>query len=110
MSIPATVPGTVHTDLLAAGLIDDPFLDDNEALTQWISQSDWRYTISFDWAADRASDAAELVFGGLDTVATVRLNGVVVAQTHDMHRSHRFTYGTCFAMARIRSRSTSDRR
>ncbi|MGJ6965489.1 glycosyl hydrolase 2 galactose-binding domain-containing protein, partial [Streptosporangium sp. G11] len=28
--VPATVPGCVHTDLLAAGLIEDPFLDDNE--------------------------------------------------------------------------------
>jgi beta-mannosidase len=27
--LPASVPGCVHTDLLAAGLIPDPFLDDN---------------------------------------------------------------------------------
>ncbi len=30
--VPATVPGCVHTDLLAAGLIPDPYLDDNEPL------------------------------------------------------------------------------
>ena len=29
-AVPATVPGCVHTDLLAAGLIADPYLDDNE--------------------------------------------------------------------------------
>ncbi|MGJ6963976.1 glycosyl hydrolase 2 galactose-binding domain-containing protein, partial [Streptosporangium sp. G11] len=28
--VAAAVPGCVHTDLLAAGLIEDPFLDDNE--------------------------------------------------------------------------------
>jgi beta-mannosidase len=27
--VPATVPGSVHTDLLAAGLIPDPYLDTN---------------------------------------------------------------------------------
>ncbi len=31
--VPATVPGCVHTDLLAAGLIPDPFRDDNESAT-----------------------------------------------------------------------------
>jgi beta-mannosidase len=35
--IPATVPGCVHTDLLAAGLIPDPFLDANESLVQWVA-------------------------------------------------------------------------
>ncbi len=28
--VPATVPGCVHTDLLAAGLIPDPYLNANE--------------------------------------------------------------------------------
>ena len=35
-SIPASVPGSIHTDLMAAGLIPDPFLDDNERLLAWI--------------------------------------------------------------------------
>ena len=34
--VPATVPGTVHTDLMAAGCIPDPYLDDNERLLSWI--------------------------------------------------------------------------
>ena len=41
VDVPATVPGTVHTDLLAAGLIPDPYLDDNERLLAWIGQADW---------------------------------------------------------------------
>ena len=39
--IPATVPGCVHTDLLAAGLIPDPFLDRNELALHWIGRTDW---------------------------------------------------------------------
>jgi beta-mannosidase len=94
--VAATVPGSVHTDLLAAGLIDDPYLDDNEALLAWIGRCDWRYETSFEWAPRVSTGstgsplgAAELVFEGLDTVATVRLNGEVVAETRNMHRSYR---------------------
>ncbi|WP_345295862.1 glycoside hydrolase family 2 protein [Luteimicrobium xylanilyticum] len=89
-SFPATVPGSVHTDLLAAGAIPDPYLDDNEALLQWIGQCDWEYRTTFDWVPDGRTDRHELVFDGLDTVATVVLNGAEVARTANMHRTYRF--------------------
>lgn len=85
--IPATVPGSVHTDLLAARLIDDPYLDANEASQAWIGQSDWRYRTTFDWSP--GSDRVEIVFDGLDTVATVVLNGQTLLQTENMHRAYR---------------------
>ncbi|AMM34649.1 beta-mannosidase [Sinomonas atrocyanea] len=85
--IPATVPGTVHTDLLAAGIIEDPYLDGNEALQAWIAQSDWRYTTSFEW--EPGDERSELVFEGLDTVAAVALNGHPVLHAENMHRTHR---------------------
>ncbi|MET7858307.1 glycoside hydrolase family 2 protein [Streptomyces sp. NPDC005318] len=87
--VPATVPGCVHTDLLAAGLIDDPYLDDNETRLGWIGRTDWTYRTTFDWAPD-GHERADLVFDGLDTVATVLLNSTVVGRTADQHRSHRF--------------------
>jgi beta-mannosidase len=46
--IAAIVPGTVHTDLLAQGLIADPYLDRNEDLVQWIGRTDWVYSCRFD--------------------------------------------------------------
>lgn len=46
--VPATVPGCVHTDLLAAGLIPDPYLDDNETRLAWIGHTDWVYETTFD--------------------------------------------------------------
>jgi beta-mannosidase len=87
--VPATVPGSVHTDLLAAGLIPDPYLDDNESLLAWIGLCDWRYSLDFEWKND-GSDVVELVFAGLDTIAEVELNGTAVASTRNMHRSYRF--------------------
>jgi beta-mannosidase len=87
--IPAVVPGVVHTDLLRAGLIADPFDGDNEAAQQWIGSTDWRYSTVFEWTDD-GSTRHDLVALGLDTVATVELNGRVVAQTENQHRSYRF--------------------
>ncbi|WUW23656.1 glycoside hydrolase family 2 protein [Streptomyces sp. NBC_01463] len=87
--VPATVPGCVHTDLLAAGLIDDPYLDDNENRLTWIGRTDWTYRTTFDWTPD-GHDHAALCFDGLDTVATVLLNGTEVGRTANQHRSHRF--------------------
>ncbi|MET7424845.1 glycoside hydrolase family 2 protein [Dactylosporangium sp. NPDC005555] len=88
-TIPATVPGSVHTDLLAAGLIDDPYLDDNETRLGWIGRTDWTYATSFDWAPDGA-DRVDLVFDGLDTIAAVELNGTLLGRTANMHRRYRF--------------------
>ncbi|WP_165069226.1 glycoside hydrolase family 2 protein [Marisediminicola senii] len=86
--IPATVPGVVHTDLLAVGLIDDPYLDTNERLQEWIGHTDWRYATTFDWA-DEGHNNVELAFGGLDTMATVILNGHTVLSSRNQHRSYR---------------------
>ncbi|MEV0132488.1 glycoside hydrolase family 2 protein, partial [Dactylosporangium sp. NPDC050688] len=85
---PAQVPGCVHTDLLAAGVIPDPYLDDNEVALSWIGRTAWVYETTFD--ADVAGDRVDLVAEGLDTVATVTLNGVEVGRTANMHRGYRF--------------------
>ncbi len=86
--VPATVPGCVHTDLLAAGLIPDPYDGDNEAKLGWIGESGWSYETTFAWTDEGASNV-DLVCEGLDTVATVTLNGVRLGQTANMHRSYR---------------------
>lgn len=86
--VPATVPGCVHTDLLAAGLIDDPYLDGNEERLGWIGRTPWTYQCAFDWR-DEGHDRVDLVCAGLDTVATVLVNGVVAGETANMHRTYR---------------------
>ena len=88
-TIPATVPGCVHTDLLAGGLIPDPYLDCNERQVQWIGETDARYRTTFDFV-DEGHERVDLVAEGLDTVATVTLNGDVVGRTKNQHRRYRF--------------------
>jgi len=90
-TVAATVPGNVHLDLLAAGLIPDPYLDNNEALLAWIGLTDWTYTTTLTATAEElaAHEHHELVFDGIDTVATVSLNGVTLADVANQHRSYR---------------------
>ncbi|MBF0815672.1 glycoside hydrolase family 2 protein [Microbacterium paludicola] len=87
-AIPAAVPGSVTTDLLAAGLIDDPFLDDNERLQAWVGATDFVFDLDFEWQ-DEGDERVDLVFDGLDTVATVRVNGEQVLSSRNQHRSYR---------------------
>ena len=87
--VAATVPGCVHTDLLAAGRIPDPYLDRNEHELRWIGETDWTYATTFDWRPD-GEEQVDLVCDGLDTLATIELNGVELGRTFNMHRSYRF--------------------
>lgn len=83
----ATVPGTVHTDLLANKLIPDPYYRDNESKLQWIDKADWEYRTTFNVdAAVFAKKNIELVFEGLDTYAAVFLNGKLILQADNMFR------------------------
>ncbi|GIF18687.1 beta-mannosidase [Actinoplanes tereljensis] len=86
--LPATVPGCVHTALLAAGRIEDPYLDENETKLAWIGRTDWSYSTTF--TADLGAPRLDLVCAGLDTVAEIELNGSPVGQTANMHRGYRF--------------------
>lgn len=86
----ATVPGCVHTDLLAAGLIEDPFYRDNESKLQWIGRAGWEYETTFRVAPELLSRRhVELVFEGLDTYATVYLNGTQLLSADNMFRTWR---------------------
>jgi beta-mannosidase len=90
LPVPASVPGTVHTDLLAAGLIPDPYLDRNELTLDWVGRAAWLYEREFE---ARAGDEVTLLFEGLDTVATVSVNGTVLASTENMHRRYELPVG-----------------
>jgi beta-mannosidase len=88
---PARVPGCVHVDLMDAGVIPDPFEGVNEQKVAWVAETDWTYRRAF--VPDEALTSHERVFlecDGLDTLATIRLNGEEIARTDNMHRRYRF--------------------
>ena len=81
----AKVPGSVHTDLLKNGIIDDPFYRLNELEVQWIDKKDWEYKTTF--TVDRnilESNNVELNFKGLDTYANVFLNDRFILKADNM--------------------------
>lgn len=90
-AVPAAVPGSVYHDLLTAGLIPDPFYRDNETEALKLMDHDFRYSRSFD--ADRAMLASDRVYlrcEGLDTLATVTVNGQKAGYADNMHRTWEF--------------------
>ena len=86
----ARVPGTSHTALLEAGLIPDPYLDRNEAALAWMKRTAWAYERDLDLAPAAPDERVDLVFDGIDTVATVTFDGHEIGRTANMHRSYRF--------------------
>ncbi|MBZ0306389.1 MAG: glycoside hydrolase family 2 protein, partial [Anaerolineae bacterium] len=89
--IPATVPGCVHTDLLANGLLEDPFYRDNELRQMWVGETDWRYSRAFSVSPDLlAHNRVLLRCHGLDTIATLHLNGAQIGYADNMHRTWEF--------------------
>ncbi|GBD88517.1 exo-beta-D-glucosaminidase precursor [bacterium BMS3Abin03] len=83
------VPGTVHTDLLKLGLIEDPFYEDNELELRWISDSDWIYRNVFDYPDEFEKESPViLVFDGLDTIAEARLNNESIGKFDNMFRRY----------------------
>src|SRR5512140_91729 len=89
--ITATVPGCIHTDLLAAGKIPDPFYRDNEQALQWIGETNWVFRRTFRVPARfLRHDRVLLRCEGLDTLAAVRVNGHNVGRADNMFRLWEF--------------------
>jgi beta-mannosidase len=82
--LPAVVPGHVHDDLQRNGVIPDPFARMHERTVQWVDDADWAYRCSFEAPGDGAGPRRVLRFEGLDTVATIRLNGREVGRSDNM--------------------------
>jgi beta-mannosidase len=86
--LPAKVPGTVHTDLLANKIIENPFYGTNENDLQWIENENWKYKTSFNVSkSELKHNNIDLQFDGLDTYATVFLNGNEILEANNMFRT-----------------------
>ena len=82
--VDVAVPGDVHTALIAAGRIDDPFYGTNEADCAWMEEREWWYRRTF--STEAVEGHLRLVFYGLDTYARVYLNGALLGEHANMFR------------------------
>lgn len=77
-------PTNVHLDLIKHGKIPDPYLKSNADLMQWVGEQKWQYRTTFDHDGPRShhSESAKYIirFDGLDTFATVSINGQVILE------------------------------
>lgn len=88
---PAAVPGSVYTDLLKNGVIEDPYWRDNEEKALEVMKEDFEYVGIFD--AEDAMMKQERIFlhfDGLDTLAELYLNGARLGHADNMHREWEF--------------------
>lgn len=94
--MPFDLPGDGITALHRAGLVPDPYWGRNEYEVRWISERDWTATRAF----SHDGTASELVVEGLDTVAEVRLNGVLVLSAANAFRRWRVDVSTALKTGR----------
>ncbi len=81
----AIIPGNIHTDLWNAGIIDDPYKGTNELDYQWIQDSTWTYSTTFEVTEQELLyHQIFLEFEGLDTYATIYLNEMEIGKSENM--------------------------
>ena len=77
------MPINVHLDLLHSGNITNPMIGKRENDCQWVGEKAWVYKATFPTPAVGLGEKIVLAFDGLDTYATVVLNGDEILKTKD---------------------------
>ncbi|CAK7230032.1 hypothetical protein SCUCBS95973_007436 [Sporothrix curviconia] len=84
------VPSTVHQDLIANKKLENPYIGFNELKARWVNEKSWVYRLAFQQPTDIPPGArVALVFDGLDTFASVTLDGQTILQSDNMFLGHR---------------------
>ena len=78
---PAQVPGTVYTDLLRNGQMEDPFWKDNEYRALDLMEKDYEYVTVFEGTEAQEGERQWLRFEGLDTICDIYLNEEKIGNT-----------------------------
>lgn len=88
--IVGVVPGDLTNDFYKAGIITNPYYDEDYKNAEWIVKSDWTYEKKFNVNLCDLSDNAFIVFEGIDTFSDIYLNGVYLGSTCNMHKGYSF--------------------
>lgn len=89
-SVPFKVPGDVHSALLAKSVIAEPYYRDNEYVVDWVNQTPWVLTRTFEF--DRASSKAytELLVENVDCIASIYINDKLLGETANQFLRYAF--------------------
>ncbi len=85
------LPGSSYLDLMANGKLEDPFWGMNEDISKDVAHHDYEYSRDFTLTREfLQASHVELAASGLDTLATVRINGTVIGEADNINRIWRF--------------------
>ena len=88
--LPAQVPGTILGAFIENDVVEDPYYRDNGRKIADLFRENYEYKRTFTVSPEVMSKSnIDLVCFGLDTLTKIFLNGSLVAQTSDMHRTYR---------------------
>ena len=94
-SIPCTLPGDIHSALLAASVIPNPYVGTQELDIQWVGQNDWVLERTFSIAENVLKDTTGvLTLTMADTIITVLVNDKQVGSCDNQFRRWRFEIGS----------------
>jgi beta-mannosidase len=88
ISAPFSIPGDVHSALLQAGHIEDPYFRDNEMAVDWVNRCDW--TIERTLIIDQPGNHMFLVLDQVDCVADIYINDALVGSVRSQFVRHVF--------------------
>ncbi|NGY05576.1 beta-mannosidase [Solimonas terrae] len=91
--VTASAPGDTHAALMAVGRLADPFRGNQECDAAWVATREWWWRSTFTCPRAEPGEQVELVFDGLDTFATIHLNGERLGCCDNMFRRYRFEVG-----------------
>ena len=81
-----TVPGSVYTDLQHSGVLSGDLLYRfNDVEYRWVAEGNWSYEVVFTLTQEQVERSSLLLdCHGLDTVASVYINNVIVGTSDNM--------------------------
>ncbi len=91
-ALPAVIPGSVYGNLLQQGLMPDPYDRMNELTALPLMDNDFVFETDFSLREEQLEgDFLLLRFDGIDTLADIYLNDVLLGHADNMHRIWEFS-------------------
>ena len=90
-TVQGSVPGSIHTILLAAGEIPDPYLGENDVNLRDLVKRDWTFMKNFTLTPDiLEANETNIHLEQIDTVANITINKCPIGQMSNMFRQYVF--------------------
>ena len=90
-TVQGSVPGSIHTILLAAGEIPDPYLGENDVNLRDLVKRDWTFMKNFTLTSEiLEANETNIYLEQIDTVANITINKCPIGQMSNMFRQYVF--------------------